>query len=545
VEDTLTDLRTRTIWQTVAAVAELGPDRIALVAADDAGSVQRISYGALTDRVRAVSGGLATIGVRRGDRVVLWITNTPEWVITALAAMRIGASVVPINTFLKPPEAAYVLQSSGARHLVMLDAFRNLRMPAMLEEICPEFAAARVPGHQCGAALPELRNVVVVNRSGGRHPGTYDLAELEACGREPDAQALADAMTASVRGSDLGMVKFTSGSTSFPKGVMLEQGGIVANAVLHSRRIGVDGSDVYFSMMPFFHGGGSIWGLMTMLVNGGTLVFTEAFNASRGAELIERERATVMMGMLVVELVQAAIEDGRDRASLRIGYLPNDDARRVMPNVTFGITPFGLTEAYGPVAVLGHDDPPAKKHTCGLPLPGNEIRVVDPATGLDVEPGEVGEAWVRGNVMRGYWNQPDETARMIDADGWLHSEDLVVIDRDGYVSYAGRLKLMLKVGGENVSIEEVENVVAGHEAVAVCGVVGVPDPRKDERVRAYVELRPGFVLEEDDLRSWLEPRLARFKMPRDIVFVDAVPRLANGKIDRLELTQIVEAEVNV
>jgi fatty-acyl-CoA synthase len=133
---------------------------------------------------------------------------------------------------------------------------------------------------------------------------------------------------------------------------------------------------------------------------------------------------------------------------------------------------------------------------------------------------------------------------MIDADGWLHSEDLVVMDRDGYVSYAGRLKLMLKVGGENVSIEEVENVVAGHEAVAVCGVVGVPDQRKDERVRAYVERRPGFELDEDDLRSWLEPRLARFKMPRDIVFVDAVPRLANGKIDRLELTQIVEAEVN-
>jgi fatty-acyl-CoA synthase len=544
VDDTLAALRTRTIWQTVATVAERVPDRAALVAADDAGTVQRISYATLTDRVRAVSGGLATIGVRRGDRVVLWITNTPEWVVTALAAMRIGASAVPINTFLKPPEAAYVLRQSAARHLVMLDAFRNLRMPDMLAEILPEFADARVPGHLYGAALPELRNVVIFQRSGGTHPGAYDLAELEARGRDPDAQAHADAMTESVLGSDLGMVKFTSGSTSFPKGVMLEQGGIVANAVFHSRRIGVDGSDVYFSMMPFFHGGGSIWGLMTMLVNGGTLVFTEAFDASRGAELIEREQATVMMGMLVVELVQAAIEDGRDLSSLRIGYLPNDDARRLMPNVTFGITPFGLTEAYGPVAVLAFDDPPEKKHTCGLPLPGNEIRVVDPSTGLDVEPGEVGEAWVRGNIMRGYWNQADETARMIDEDGWLHSEDLVVMDHDGYVSYAGRLKLMLKVGGENVSIEEVENVVASHDAVAACGVVGVPDRRKDERVRAYVELRPGFELEEDELRSWLESRLARFKMPRDIVFVDAVPRLANGKIDRLELTQIVEAEVN-
>ncbi|OHV59556.1 AMP-binding protein [Pseudofrankia sp. BMG5.36] len=547
----LAGLRARTIWQAVVASGRRVPDRAALVAADDGGSVQRLTYATLVERARALSAGLASIGVRRGDRVVLWMTNTPEWVVSHLACMRLGAATVPVNTFLKPAEVSYVIAQSGARHLIMVDGFRTLRMPTMLAEICPEFATEDLPGHLISARIPDLRNVVVFNRADDRHDGAFDLAVLEARGRDGGpgaaaARALADRMERQVLGGDLAMVKYTSGSTGFPKGAMLEQGGIVANATLHSRRVGIDGRDVFVSMMPFFHGGGSIWGLMTMLVNGGTLVFTEAFNARLGAELIESERATVMFGVLPAEVARAAIEDGRDLSSLRIAAVPNEEARRVMPNVTFTFVPFGLTETYGPASVTGPDDPPGKQRTTGgRPLPGNEVRVVDPATGLDVPPGAVGEAWVRGNVMRGYWNKPEETARALDADGWLRSEDLVVMDADGYVTYAGRLKLMLKVGGENVSVEEVEKVVVSHEAVDYCGAVGVPDRRKGEVVRAYVVVRPGGHLDADDLRSWLETRLARFKMPRDIVFLDELPRLANGKLDRVGLAGRARDEVAV
>ncbi|MGF7237315.1 MAG: class I adenylate-forming enzyme family protein [Frankia sp.] len=537
----LAGLRARTMWQTLVASAERVPERVALVAADDSGNVQRLTYATVVERARALSAGLASIGVRRGDRVVLWLTNTPEWVVSHFACMRLGAATVAVNTFLKPAEVEYVIAQSGARHLIMLDGFRALRMPTMLAEICPEFATADMPEHLLSTGTPDLRNVVIFHRGGGQHGGALDLAALEAIGRDPravDARAVADRMERRVLGSDLAMVKYTSGSTGFPKGVMLEQGGIVANATLHSRRIGIDGSDVFFSMMPFFHGGGSIYGLMTMLVNGGTLVFTEAFNARLGAELIERERATVLFGVLPAEVVRAAIEDGRDLSSVRIAAVPNEDARRVMPNATFTFVPFGLTETYGPASVTAPDDPPDKQRTTGgRPLPGNEIRVVDPATGLDLPPGAVGEAWVRGNVMRGYWNMPEATARALDADGWLHSEDLITMDADGYVTFAGRLKLMLKVGGENVSVEEVERVVASHEAVAYCGAVGVSDQRKGEVVRAYVVVRPGHHLDADPLRSWLRTRLARFKMPRDIVFLDDLPRLSNGKPDRVSLAE--------
>jgi fatty-acyl-CoA synthase len=545
-EGELAELRSRTIWRTLLGTAKRNPQRYALIAADDAGQIQRVSYERLVERVRNVSAGFASIGVRRGDRLVLWMTNTPEWIVCSFAAMRLGASVVPLNTFLKPAEIGYVIAQSGARHLVMIDAFRKLLPAQMLAEVCPQFAGAKTPGFLCSTELPDLRNVVLFGRSGDRHAGTFDLTALESFGTTDEpARQLADRMANEVQGSDLGMIKYTSGSTGFPKGAMLEQGGIVANGVLHSRRIGIVESDVFFSMMPFFHGGGSIWGLMTTMTSGATLVFTEAFNPALAVDLIESERATIMFGVLGKEVIEAALEKGVQLPSVRIGHTPNEDARRVFPNATFCFFPFGLTECYGPAAVTSPDDPPAKQATtCGYVLEGNELRVVDPATGRDVGPGVVGEAWIRGNVMRGYWNNPEQTRRAIDSDGWFHSEDLVKVDPDGYISYAGRLKLMLKVGGENVSVEEVENVISSHDAVAACAAVGVPDKRKGEAVRAYVTRRPRHSLERQELHAWLESRLARFKIPREIVFVDGLPRLANGKLDRVTLNGWASQEVN-
>jgi len=543
----LTLLRQRTIWQTVCAAAAQHPDRDALVATDDAGQVQRIRYKALQDRIRALSAALVHIGVARGDRVVLWMTNTIEWVVCSFAAQRIGAVVVPVNTFLKPPEVAYILEQSGAQHLILLDRFRKLDLPAMLAEICPEFAAQRAPGGLRSVRLPALRNVVLYGRSGLRHAGAYGLSELEALGRGPagsSALELADRAADGTRGSELGMIKYTSGSTGFPKGAMLEQGGIVANGVLHSRRIGIRDGDVFFSMMPFFHGGGSIWGMMTMLASAGTLVFTEAFNATLAVELIEREGATILFGVLGKEVAESAVQQGRTLSRVRIADNSTAAARRALPNASFCFRPFGLTETYGPAAVTAPDDPAEQQDSCGRLLEGNELRVVDPVTGRDVQAGEAGEAWVRGNVFRGYWNNDEQTRRALDADGWLHTEDLVRVDAAGYIRYAGRIKLMLKVGGENVSVEEVESVVGSHAAVSACAVVGVQDARKGEAVRAYVALRPAQTLAAGELRRWLEPRLARFKQPRDIVLVETLPRLANGKLDRLRLAEWGRQEVN-
>ncbi len=532
----LAEARSRTLWQAISDAAALDPERIALVAADDEGVIQRLSYAGLLTRVAKFSAGLASIGVQRGDRVVLWMTNRLEWVISAFAAARLGAAVVPINTFLKAPEVKYCIHQSGARHLIMLDRFRALGMPQMLTEICPEFGKATEPGALYSPALPDLRNVVMFARTGTRHAGAYDWNALEAIGTDIEWRHAAERMVQNVTPADLIMVKYTSGSTGFPKGVMLQQGGFVADGILHGRRTGMRREDVYFSMMPFFHAGGSVYGQMSMLPIGGTLVFTEAFNTKLAVQLIQQEQATIFVSVLGKEVVMEAYEQRITFPSIWLGHAHNEAAKVVMPNVKFAFTPFGLTETYGPAAITSPNDPPEKLMvTGGRPLDGNEIRVVDPQTGLDVGPGEVGEAWVRGNVMLGYWNKPEETARAIDAEGWVHSEDLVTVDEDGYVAYAGRLKLMVKVGGENVSLEEVETVVTSHEAVTYCAAVGIEDARKGEAVRIYVVNRNDLTVCEEELRLWLKPRLAHFKIPREIAFVPALPRLANGKLDRLTL----------
>jgi fatty-acyl-CoA synthase len=384
----------------------------------------------------------------------------------------------------------------------------------------------------------------MLSRSGRKHPGAHDFATIEAAGRDDTGywRGIADTMAAAVQPSDLGMVKYTSGSTGFPKGVMLDQGGIAASGIIHARRVDAGPDDVFFSMMPFFHGGGSIWGQMTMLMNGGTLVFTEAFDPALAVRLIDEEKATIMFGVLATEVIDLALQQGKTFPSVRTGHIPSEDGRKVLPNIDFNILPFGLTETYGPAAASSRRDPPGKLGTSGTLLDGNLMRVVDPVTLQDVGPGEVGEAWLKGNVTSGYWNKPAETARLFTEDSWMRSEDLVSVDEDGYISYVGRIKLMLKVGGENVSIEEVENVVESHEAVAECGAVGVPDERRQEVVRIYLTLRKGRALAEAELRDWLAQRLARFKQPRDILFVDALPHLANGKKDRVMLQNLANEE---
>ena len=530
----LAEARSRTLWQALTDAAAFDPGRTALVAADDHGVVQRLTYAELLERVRNLSAGLASIGVERGDRVVLWMTNRLEWVISSFAAVRLGAAVVPVNTFLKPPEIAYCIAQSGARHLIMLDRFRKLDMPAILEEIAPNFAQAEKPGALYAPETPDLRNVVMFAREATRHPGAYDWNALENVGGE--WLDTADRMAAKTTPEDVIMVKYTSGSTGFPKGVMLQQGGFVANGILHARRTGMRRDDVYFSMMPLFHAGGSIYGLMSMLPQGGTLVFTEAFSVDLAIRMIEEEQPSIFVSVLGKEVVEAAHARGIAFPSIRLAHVHNEIARKVQPNAAFAFSPYGLTETYGPAAITGPLDPAEKqKATGGRPLDGNEIRVIDPATGRDMAPGEIGEAWVRGNTMLGYWNKPEETAKAIDADGWLHSQDLVSIDEDGFVTYCGRIKLMAKVGGENVSLEEVERVVTEHEAITHCAAVGVADPRKVEAVRIYVVCRSDLSVCAEELGEWLKPRLAHFKLPREIVFVDDLPRLGSGKLDRMTL----------
>jgi fatty-acyl-CoA synthase len=541
---------TETLWQRIALVARDHGRTEALVCVDDDGVERRVTYSELLDEVRNLSNSFAAIGMRRGDRLALLATNRIEWVTTYLAAARLGVVVVPLNTFFKPAEVEYAIRQSRARHVVLLDEFRKVNFERVLSAMCPNWSSS-VAGNLYDPVLPEVRTVVLMSR-GTRDESTvpdayYSFSSLLDAGVASDSKS-ADQMAEDVLSNDLALIKYTSGSTGFPKGVMLTQGGIISNALSHTARLGVaDGNERWFSPMPFFHSGGSIWGLMTTLTRGSTLIFTEAFNPLLALQLLERERCTVFFGVPTMsrDMITLMRDRSFDLGELRCAAIGDPSLaasfRELVPSLRTTFNSFGLTECYGCASVTSPSDNDERQATtCGRFLDNLEYRVVEPGTNRDVQPGEVGEALIRGNVMVGYWDMPKETAKAIDADGWLHSEDLISVDADGYVTYVGRLKAMLKVGGENVAAEEVENVLLAHPAVHECVVVGVPDPRRDQVGLAYIVREPEHDASPDDLRDWCSARLARFKVPAYVEFVSSIARIANGKPDRPAMQLLAE-----
>lgn len=549
------ELWNKTLWQMITEVAGRVPDKEAFVGIDTDGRERRVTYKELVDEARALSGGLAQTGIRHGDRVTFWMTNLPEWIITYFALLRIGAVGVPVNTWLKPPEIKYVLTQSRSRHLLMVDRFRRLDFLSMLAEIVPEWHSSEA-GNLFSEEAPDLRNVIVLARDYTEYTDANAFSFVgvaESARQNPDVMALGDRMEAAVRPSDLALVKYTSGSTGFPKGAMLEQGGIVANGMQHTERLQVtEGNERWFSPMPFFHAGGSVWGLLTTLSRGSTLFFTEAFEADLALQMIGREKCTAVFGVpaMVRDMLTLVRGGNLDLNSVRIAMAPDpslaDTVRTVFPNLKVSINAFGLTEVYGPAALSGPDDPPQRQWSqSGRFLEGVEWKVIDPTTNEEVARGKIGEALLRGPVMRGYYDKPVESKRAIDEEGWLHTEDLISVDEEGYVTYVGRLKAMLKTGGENVAVEEVENVIVAHLAVFECIVVGVPDPRKDQVGRAYIVVEPGGTLDEEEISTWCNERLARFKVPAEYEFVDSLPHTGSEKIDRAAVQRVAAASTRV
>jgi fatty-acyl-CoA synthase len=528
--------RRRTLWDLLSEHARVRPNKDVLVSVDTLGKESRVTYGQLAERVRAASAAWTGMGVRRGDRVALWMTNLVEWVYSYYGALRIGAVVVPVNTFLKAEEIAYILRKSGARHLIMLDRFRKIDFTEVLKQMAPQWPASTA-GHLASPTLTELRNVVLLNRSGeAGTPAAYDWEQLVSTSAQYNE--LADEMTARSQPDDLALIKFTSGSTGFPKGAMLEQWGVVTNGMLHTRRLGITDKDKWFSMMPLFHAGGSVWGLMTMVSRGGTLIFTEANDGQLAARLMDEEGATCVTGVgpMLHDMFDAIRSQGRKYTKIWLSVAADPS---LVPNVRnlLGATnlynAYGMTEVYGPAALVAREDSPARQEAGeGRPLDGQELRVVDPATGEDCAPGSIGEVWMRGLVMRGYWEMPQQNAQTLDDDGWIHSQDLAVMDAEGYVRYVGRIKAMLKVGGENVAVEEVENVIRRVPSVVDAIVIGVPDERYGEVPRAYIIRSDAAKIDPEAVRAWCQQNLGRFKVPRDYLVVDSLPMTGSGKIDR-------------
>jgi fatty-acyl-CoA synthase len=507
----------------------------------------RYRFAELEAEARLVARGLIARGVEPGERVVLWATNVPEWVVLQFALAKIGAILVTANTALRARDIDYLVRQSDAATIVTIGGFRGIDYVAALDEI----GATR-------DRLPGLIRLVFIPRGDEAVPSGFSpYDELREDGAHVPERVL-DARSAAVDVDDVINMQYTSGTTGFPKGVMLSSRNIVNNGEALGRGLGYTPDDRVCLCVPLFHCFGCVIGVLGAYTHGASLCPLEWFDPGRVLATIERERCTSVYGvptMFLAELEHADFARA-DLSSLRTGVMagslcPESVMRRVMcdmhvPEITIV---YGLTEASPGITMTPRDAPIADRcQTVGLVLPELEVKIVDPATAAPRATGERGELCVRGyNVMKGYYNDREATRAAVDADGWLRTGDEASLDARGLVRITGRIKDLIIRGGENISPKEVEDCLREHPAVADAYVYGLPDAFFGEIVAASVRLRDrapsnaenrsGLTVSAGELTLWCAGRLARFKVPKHIRFVTEFPMTASGKIQKYKLRE--------
>ena len=503
------------------------------------------TYKDFDRRTDDMAKGLLSIGVRKGDHVGVWARNVPEWLTLMFATAKIGAVLVTINTNYKSLELEYLVKQSDMHTLAIVDGLRDVSYIDVLYELVPELKT--MPrGHLKSARFPRLKNVIFLGQE--KHRGMYTSAELFQVGENMDDETLEKAKTGFDQ-NDVVNMQYTSGTTGFPKGVMLTSRNIVNNGYYIGERQEFTNQDRVCVPVPLFHCFGCVLGIMAILTHGATAVMVEQFEPLIVLASIQKAKATAVYGvptMYIAELNHPMF-NMFDMSSLRTGIMsgslcPVELMKSViekmhMPEITI---PYGLTEAAPVFTMSGaHETLERRVTTVGTGQPFIEIKVISPETGEIVPPNTVGELCCRGyNVMKGYYNMPEETAKAIDADGWLHSGDLGTVDEDGYYRITGRLKDMIIRGGENIYPKEIEEALRTYSAVEDAEVVGVPDQKYGEVVGAFVIPRPGMTLTEEDLRDYCKKKIAFYKTPKYFFIVKEFPQTASGKIQKFKLRAI-------
>ena len=496
--------------------------------------------------------GLLAMGVRRGEHVAIWATNVPEWIILQFATARIGAVLVTINPAYRAFELKYVLEQSDAVALFLVDRFKQSDYFAMLNEICP---ALREPNRQLPSdEFPRLREVVRIR--GGHLPGSRDWHEMLQLGAAANPAEL-DEIGDQLKAGDPINIQYTSGTTGFPKAAMLSHRNLLLNAFYVGQCQEMTEQDRICIPVPFYHCFGCVLGTLCAAVFGAAMVIpSEYYVAADVLDAIEKERATVIYGvptMFINELEDPTL-DQHDLSSLRTGIMAGSPCPiEIMRQVIGRMGAREMTIAYGqteasPVVTQTRTDDPVelRVETVGKPIPDVEVKVVDPATGETLGDNEQGELCSRGHVvMLGYYNNAEATAEAIDQDGWLHSGDLAVRLQSGYYKITGRIKDMVIRGGENIYPREIEEFLFTHPSIEQSAVLGVPDKKFGEELCAWVKLKEGCRLDEDELRTFCRGNLAHYKIPRYVQFVDSFPQTVTGKIQKFKIREQMIEELKL
>lgn len=527
-------LRDVTVGRLLTELSALLPGHEALVYAD---RNLRWTFKELETEARLIARGLIASGVERGDRVAVWATNVPEWVVLQFALAKVGAILVTVNTSLRSREVEYLLRQSETTTVFILAGFKGVDYMA-------EYRAANPSGVKrlffIGAECP---------------PDATPYAQLKTLAAGVSEAAL-DQREALVGVDDVINMQYTSGTTGFPKGVMLSSRNIVNNGYWTGEGLGYTPADRLCLCVPLFHCFGCVLGVLAAYTHGVCLCPVEFFEPRSVLEIVDREKCTALYGVPTMFLAELEHPDFQqfDTSSLRTGIMagalcPEPLMRRVIDHMKMRelTIVYGLTETSpGLTQTPRTADLVERTQTVGRVMPETEVRIVDPATGTDVPVGTDGELWARGYVvMKGYYQMPEATAAAITADGWLRSGDQASIDDQGRVRITGRIKDIIIRGGENIAPKEVEDVLRQHPAIADASVYAVASEFFGEDVAAALRLHPGASVDTTDVQAFCKERLARFKVPKFVRIVDAFPLTASGKIQKFRLREAHEAELKL
>ncbi len=535
----------KTIGQYFRDQAEIDPDHEFVVYPD---RDLRWTYGDFDKRTDDMARGLLAIGMKPGDHLGVWARNIPDWLTFMYATAKIGVVMITMNPVFKSHELDYVLKQSDMKALCIIDSFRDVDYLQIVRDLVPE-SLNQQRGHLESETYPYLKNLIYMGPE--KHRGFYSVPELLLLGEHVADQELWDC-TAEFDNNDCVMMQYTSGTTGFPKGVMLTHRNILNDGfyIGEGQKLGPD--DRVCLPVPFFHCFGCVLGVMASLTHRSTMVIVESFDAELVLQAIDKEKATAVYGvptMFIAEMNHPDF-DKYDMSSLRTGIMagspcPPETMREAMDKMNMkGVTIcYGLTET-SPVftQTSADDDIKHKCETVGKKHPPVDVRIIDVDDGHICGVGEPGELCCKGyNVMKGYYKMPEETAKAIDADGYLHSGDMGTVDADGYYRVTGRIKDMIIRGGENIYPLEVENFLLSMPGVLDAQVVGIPDEKLGEIVGAFIRTRPGFEdMTEDDVRAFAIPRIARYKVPKRVFFVDDFPMTPSNKVQKFKLREMAK-----
>jgi fatty-acyl-CoA synthase len=531
-----------TLGQVLANQAATFPDKDFIVYPD---RNLRFTYAQFDQRVNTLARGLLTTGIEKGDHVGIWATNVPDWLTYLFALSRIGAVAVTVNTAYRLAELEYLLRQSDIKALCLISGFRDSDYVGMVTELVPELRSCQ-RGELSSARFPRLRTVIFIGPE--KHRGMYNTSELLLRGSHEQNDPL-ERIARSLSCEEVINMQYTSGTTGFPKGVMLTHLNILNNGFHIGERQRFTPDDKVCLPVPLFHCFGLVLGIMAIVTHGATAVIVESFDALLVLASVQKERCTALYGvptMFIAELAHPMFSLF-DTGSLRTGIMagspcPVEVMNRVISDMHASeITiAYGLTEGSPVMTQTSTDDPvDLRVSTVGQALPGIQVRIVDPATNREPAPGEQGEVVCRGyNVMKGYYNMPDATAAAIDEEGWLHSGDLGTVDAAGYFRITGRIKDMIIRGGENVYPREIEEFLLKMPGIKDIQVVGIASEKYGEEVGAFVILADGASLREEDVRDFCHGQISRFKIPRYVFFVDAFPMTASGKVQKYKLREL-------